>query len=60
MAEKDPTDERKDEMLTNIQNCVGSWKVLTSIDELKVVRLSGLSNAVYKVSIQSKNTSNEE
>ena len=41
----------KDKMLSNIKEHVEAWKAIKSTHNITVTRLSGMSNAVYKVHI---------
>ena len=41
----------KQKIFNNIKEHVKSWNVLTSTDDIKIIRLNGMSNACFKVEV---------
>jgi len=46
------------EIYTNMKEHVPEWSSLTSVDQLEIRRLSGLSNACYKVTYKDSDDKN--
>lgn len=50
--------DKKQRILSDIQNHVSSWITLVHINQITITKLNGLSNACYKVSVNEEELEN--